>query len=108
VEQSSTHDEVAEEHITFSEEDRRPRTEDSIPEADTSSTCSGGSDDPIQSENEEESADSESQEGDYDDVGPRVKVLSVVELENLFVASAPDLSGKVSASCQRHSCSSIA
>jgi large subunit GTPase 1 len=101
MEQSLAHDEAAEENqrITLSEEDGRLRTEDSIPEADTSSASSGGSDDSIQSENEGENADSESEEGDYDNDEPRVKVLSVVELENLFVASAPDLSGKVSASC---------
>jgi large subunit GTPase 1 len=101
MERSPTHDKAAEENqrITFSEEDGRPRTEDSIRDADTSSASSGGSDDTIQSDNEEESTDSETQEGDYNDEEPRVKVLSVVELEHLFVASAPDLSGKVSVSC---------
>ena len=110
VERSAAHGEAIEKNqrITLLEEDEKGRTEDSTPEADMSSTISGGSDDPIQSENEEKDVDSDSHVGDYDNQDPRAKVLSVVELEDLFVASAPDLSGEVSASGQTHNCSYIA
>ena len=110
MERSAAHGEAIEKNqrITLLEEDEKGRTEDSTPEADMSSTVSGGSDDPIQSENEEKDVDSDSHVGDYDNQDPRAKVLSVVELEDLFVASAPDLSGEVSASGQMHNCSYIA
>jgi hypothetical protein len=102
VGKSTGHVEAAEENqpITLSEGDGKARTEDSTPEADTASTVSAGSDDPLQSENEDENADSGSDEDDHNNGGHRAKVLSAVELEDLFFAFAPDLSGEVSASSQ--------
>jgi hypothetical protein len=102
VGQSVGHVEAAEEiqRATLSEGDGKARTEDSTPEADTASTVSAGSDDPNQSEDEDEIADPGSDGDDHHEGGPRAKVLSVVELEDFFFAFAPHLSGEVSTSGQ--------
>lgn len=73
------------------EEDGGADEEESILDADTSSTSSSGSYDTIQkgSSDEDVSLDSDEDTGDA-----RRKVLSVPELEDLFIASAPDLSGE--------------
>jgi hypothetical protein len=73
------------------EEEGEADVEESILDADTSSTTSSGSYDPIQRGCSDEDVDLDSDE-DTGDV--RAKVLSVLELEDLFIASAPDLSGE--------------
>jgi large subunit GTPase 1 len=65
--------------------------EESILDADMSSTTSSGSYDPIQTGSSDEDLDLDSDEDTED---ARAKVLSVLELEDLFIASAPDLSGE--------------
>lgn len=79
-----------------SEEDGEVDVEESTSNGDISSTTSSGPYDPIQTgtSDEDEDVDLDSDE-DTDDKGDaRAKVLSVLELEDLFLASAPDLSGK--------------
>jgi hypothetical protein len=60
-------------------------------DADMSSTTSSGSHDPIQAGSSDEELDMDSDEDTED---ARAKVLSVPELEDLFIASAPDSSGE--------------
>jgi large subunit GTPase 1 len=82
--------------IKSSEEDGEVDVEESTSNGDISSATSSGSYDPIQTgtSDEDEDVDPDSDE-DIDDKGDaRAKVLSVLELEDLFIASAPDLSGK--------------
>ncbi|KAI9513076.1 P-loop containing nucleoside triphosphate hydrolase protein [Russula earlei] len=85
-------DEAIEENqsITSSQEDREAIEEESSPNASTSSTASAGS----YNSGSDENVDSHSDEDTHDNRDPRVKVLSVLELEDLFMASAPDLSGE--------------
>ena len=71
----------------FSEEDEES-------DAETISTSSAGSYDSVESETPDELLDTESDEDALDKGDPRAKVLSVLELENLFIASAPGLSGE--------------
>ena len=73
------------------EEDEEADVEESILDVDTSSTTSSGSYNPIQRGNLDEDVDLDSDEDTED---ARAKVLSVLELEDLFIASAPNLSGK--------------
>jgi len=73
------------------QEDGEVDEEESILDADTSSTTSSGSYDPIPRGSSDEDVDVDSDEDTED---PRAKVLSVLELEDLFIASAPDLSGE--------------
>jgi large subunit GTPase 1 len=73
------------------EEDGEADVEESILDADMSSATSPGSYDSIQMGSSDEDVDLESDEDSED---ARAKVLSVPELEDLFIASAPDLSGK--------------
>lgn len=73
--------------VEFSEEDEES-------DAETSSTPSAGSYDSIESEIPDELKDPESDEDASDKGDPRAKVLSVLELEDLFIASAPELSGE--------------
>jgi large subunit GTPase 1 len=77
--------------IESSEEDGEADAEESILDADMSSTTSSGSYDPIQTGGSDEDVDLASDEDTED---ARAKVLSVLELEDLFIASAPDLSGE--------------
>jgi len=72
-----------------SEEDGDADVEENMLDADMSSTTSSGSYDPIQTGSSDEDLDS-----DKDTEDARAKVLSVLELEDLFIASAPDLSGE--------------
>jgi large subunit GTPase 1 len=67
--------------------------EDEESEAETSSTPSARSYDPVESEPSDELMDQVSDE-DADKGDLRAKVLSVLELEDLFVAFAPELSGE--------------
>ncbi len=73
------------------QEDGGADVEESIQDGDMSSTTSSGSYDPIQTGSSNEDVDLDSDE-DAEDA--RAKVLSVLELEDLFIASAPDLSGE--------------
>jgi large subunit GTPase 1 len=73
------------------EEDGEADVEESILDADMSSTTSSGSYDPIQTGSSDEDLDLDSDEDTED---ARAKVLSVLELEDLFIASAPDLAGE--------------
>jgi large subunit GTPase 1 len=73
------------------EEDGEEDIEESKLDADMSSTISSGSDEPIQTGSSDEDLDLDSDEDTED---ARAKVLSVLELEDLFIASAPDLSGE--------------
>jgi large subunit GTPase 1 len=73
--------------VEFSEEDEESDEE-------TSSTPSAGSYDSIESETPDELKDPESDEDASDKGDPRAKVLSVLELEDFFIASAPELSGE--------------
>jgi large subunit GTPase 1 len=81
----------ANQRIESSEEDEEADVEESILDADISSTTSSGSYDPIRTGSSDEDVDLASDEDTED---ARAKVLSVLELEDLFIASAPDLSGK--------------
>jgi large subunit GTPase 1 len=81
----------ANQRIESSEEDEEADAEESILDADISSTTSSGSYDPIRTGSSDEDVDMASDEDTED---ARAKVLSVLELEDLFIASAPDLSGK--------------
>lgn len=80
----------ANQQIVSSEEDGEADVEESILDADMSSTSSG-SYDPTQTGSSDEDLDLDSDEGTED---ARAKVLTVPELEDLFIASAPDLSGE--------------
>jgi large subunit GTPase 1 len=85
-------DEVAEENerVASSEEDGDVGAKESALDLDTASAGSyesGISD-------EDEDADSDSDGETHDNGDSRAKVLSVLELEDLFIASAPDLSGE--------------
>jgi large subunit GTPase 1 len=86
-------DKAAEENqrMAFSEEDDEADAEESTSNANTSSTHSAESHDSIESEIPDEFVDSEPEDDKGD---PRAKVLSVLELEDLFIASAPDLAGE--------------
>lgn len=76
-----------------SEEDGETGGVESSLDAETSSTTSARSYDPIQSDIADEHVDPDPDEDIHDNRDPRTKVLSVPELEDLFIASAPDLSG---------------
>ena len=80
----------ANQQIASSEEDGEADVEESILDADMSSTSSGSCD-PTQTGNSDEDLNLDSDEGTED---ARSKVLMVPELEDLFIASAPDLSGE--------------
>ncbi len=84
-------DKVTEANIESLEEDWDADAEKNALNASMSSTTSSGSYDPIQTESSDEDVDLDSNEDTED---PRAKVLSVLELEDLFIASAPDLSGE--------------
>ncbi|KAI0005568.1 P-loop containing nucleoside triphosphate hydrolase protein [Russula compacta] len=75
-----------------SEEDGETEGVESSLDAETNSTTSAGSYDPIQSDIADEDVDLDTDEDIHDNSDPRTKVLSVLELEDLFIASAPDLS----------------
>jgi hypothetical protein len=62
---------------------------------DRRSTTSSGTYDPIQSGTSYENVGLDSDEDTDDSGDARAKVLSVLELEDLFIASAPDLSGEL-------------
>lgn len=81
----------ANQRIESSEEDGEADVEESMLDADMSSTTSSGSYDPIQAGSSDEELDLGSDEGTED---ARAKVLSVLELEDLFIVSAPDSSGE--------------
>ena len=74
--------------IESSEEDGEADVEGSMVNVDMSSTTSSGSYDPTQT------GSSVDLDSDEDTEDARAKVLSVLELEDLFIASAPDLSGE--------------
>lgn len=80
----------ANQRIESSEEDGEADIEESMLDADTSSTTSSASYDPIQAGSSDEELDLGSDEDTED---ARTKVLSVLELEDLFIVSAPDSSG---------------
>jgi len=79
--------------VAFPGEDEEA-DEEGTQNADTgSSTPSDGSYDSTGSEISDERVDLDSDEDLHGKEDPRSKVLSVLELEDLFIASAPDLSG---------------
>jgi large subunit GTPase 1 len=94
---TSARDSAAEtnQRIESSEEDREADVEGTL-NVDMSFTTSSGSDDTIQTTSSDGDVDTDDDDDDdtnnYED--PRAKVLSVLELEDLFIASAPDLSGE--------------
>ena len=73
------------------EEDGEADIEESILDAAMSSTTSSGSYDPLQTGDSDKDLDLDSDEDTED---ARAKVLSVLELEDLFIASAPDFPGE--------------
>ncbi|KAI0307671.1 P-loop containing nucleoside triphosphate hydrolase protein [Multifurca ochricompacta] len=77
------------------EENVDASAEEGAHDIETSSTVSSRSDAPTQSDKD---ASPDSDSDDLDNEDPRAKVLSVLELEDLFIASAPDLSGFLDAS----------
>lgn len=80
--------------IAFSEEVKEADEESTLNAHTGSSTPSDGSYDSTESEASGECVDLDSDEGLHGKEDPRAKVLSVLELEDLFIASAPDLSGR--------------
>jgi hypothetical protein len=80
--------------LESSEEDGEVDVEESTLDVAMRSTTSSGSYDPIQTGISDEVVDPDSDEDTDDDGDARAKVLSVLELEDLFIASAPDLSGE--------------
>jgi large subunit GTPase 1 len=81
--------------IASSEEAWESGGEQGTLNSDTRSTTSTGSYEPIQSSTDtsDEDVNPDSDEETHNDGDSRAKVLSVLELEDLFIASAPDLSG---------------
>jgi len=81
--------------MASSEEERESGGEQGTLNSETSSTASTGSYEPIQSASDtsDEDVNPGSDDDTHDSGEPRAKVLSVLELEDLFIASAPDLSG---------------
>jgi large subunit GTPase 1 len=79
--------------LDSSEEDGEVDTDESTLSADISPTTSR-SYDPIRTGISDEAADLDSDEDNDGNGDARAKVLSVPELEDLFIASAPDLSGE--------------
>jgi len=96
---TSARDSAAEanQRIESPEEDGEADVEGTL-NVDMSFTTSSGSDDLIQTASSDgdvdpdDGDDNDSDTNNYED--PRAKVLSVLELEDLFIASAPDLSGE--------------
>ena len=80
--------------IALPGEDEEADEEDTLNADMGSSTPSDGSYDPTESEISDERSDLDSDEDLHGNEYPRSKVLSVLELEDLFIASAPDLSGR--------------
>ena len=79
--------------IALPGEDEEADEEDTLNADMGSSTPSDGSYDSTESEISDERVDLDSDEDLHGNEDPRSKVLSVLELEDLFIASAPDLSG---------------
>ena len=82
-------------HDPLAEKDPSAHAENSVADEDAGSTSSSetSASGSIQSESSD-GEDSLLSEDNADDEDPRAKVLSVLELESLFLASAPELSGK--------------
>jgi large subunit GTPase 1 len=78
--------------LDSSDEDEEVDVEESTPS--TSPNTSSGSYDPIRTGISDEAVKPDSGSDDDDNGDARAKVLSVLELEDLFTASAPDLSGE--------------